>query len=305
MEAPQLRPLGVGDIVDRVFNLYRQRPGPLLVLSTVPYLALILGLGILVLSFGSALGGFGPVIDFVNRNPRGAPVPPGLLTGLGEAASALIGFLLLAILVAIVLFATQTAAVIKAMVAQYLGKPMTVGAAFAAGLRASPRIILAGLLVFLAFIGLWIALGAAFVWSNNGIVVGLGIIGGLVATVFIFVSWVVVPCVVTVEGTGPVHALRRSWALSHGNRWRILGLQLLLLILQFVLSALLTALSVAAFAFTDQVVRFVIQQLANFAAQIIWVPIQWGATAILYLDLRVRHEGFDLQLAAEALPREA
>jgi hypothetical protein len=305
LEAPQLRPLGVGDIVDRVFNLYRQRPLPLIALATVPYLALILCLGALVLAFGSSLAGFIPVFEAATGGTPPARLPPAVLSGLPDAIASLIAFILLGTLVAIVLLSAQTAAIIQAMTAQYLGRPTTVADSFRAGVRASPKIIVAGILIFVAFIALWAALVVVFVATNNGVVIGLGVIAGLVASVFLFASWVVAPCVVTIEGVGPIDALRRSWTLSHGNRWRIIGLQLLLVILQVVLSTVLSAASLAAFAFTDQIVRFVIQQLMSFAAQILWVPIEWGATALLYIDLRIRREGYDLQLAAEALPRDA
>ena len=46
----------------------------------------------------------------------------------------------------------------------------------------------------------------------------------------------------------------------------------------------------------------VIQNLANFASTIVWAPVEWLAFTVLYYDLRVRKEAFDLQLAAEALP---
>ena len=42
MEVPQLRPLGVGDIVDRVFALYRSRPLLYIAASAVPYLLFVL-----------------------------------------------------------------------------------------------------------------------------------------------------------------------------------------------------------------------------------------------------------------------
>src|ERR1700752_1064222 len=41
-EAPQLRPLGVGDMIDRVFRMYRQRPLLFLTLSAVPNLIAVL-----------------------------------------------------------------------------------------------------------------------------------------------------------------------------------------------------------------------------------------------------------------------
>jgi len=50
-------------------------------------------------------------------------------------------------------------------------------------------------------------------------------------------------------------------------------------------------------------VSTVVQTLVNLASTIIWAPVEWIAFTILYYDLRVRKEAFDLQLAAEALPQ--
>ncbi len=45
--APTLRPLGVGDIVDRTIGLYRASPGLFLVLAALPYVVLaIVSLGL-------------------------------------------------------------------------------------------------------------------------------------------------------------------------------------------------------------------------------------------------------------------
>jgi hypothetical protein len=52
-------------------------------------------------------------------------------------------------------------------------------------------------------------------------------------------------------------------------------------------------------------VRFALQQGVSLLANIAWAPIQWATIAVLYFDLRVRKEALDLQLATEALPREA
>ena len=63
MEAPQLRPLGVGDIVDRVFSMYRQRALLFAALAAVPYLALFLVIGGIALSLGSQLAPLAPFIE--------------------------------------------------------------------------------------------------------------------------------------------------------------------------------------------------------------------------------------------------
>jgi hypothetical protein len=78
---------------------------------------------------------------------------------------------------------------------------------------------------------------------------------------------------------------------------------LLLLVLQVVLSSILSFVLLASFV-TDETLQIVLQQVVNLLATIAWAPVYWGTFAVLYYDLRVRKEGFDLQLAAEALPRE-
>jgi hypothetical protein len=160
-----------------------------------------------------------------------------------------------------------------------------------------------GILAFLAFVGMWVVLVVVMVVSPQWWTVLIGVCGGLVATVFLTASWMVSPAIVTLEQAGPVTALRRAWTLSTGDRWRILGLILLLGVLQIVLSSLLSLVLFASFV-TDQVVQLILQQAVNLIATIAWAPVYWGTFAILYYDLRVRREAFDLQLAAEALPRE-
>ena len=108
---------------------------------------------------------------------------------------------------------------------------------------------------------------------------------------------------------GPIAALGRSWRLSSGSRWRVIGIQALLGILNLVLSLLIGGIfgGLAAAGQTEQPGQFgvstVVQTLVNLASTIIWAPVEWIAFTILYYDLRVRKEAFDLQLAAEALPQ--
>ena len=51
-------------------------------------------------------------------------------------------------------------------------------------------------------------------------------------------------------------------------------------------------------------VQTVLQTAASVASASVSGPLLFGSLVILYYDLRVRKEAFDLQLAAEALPRE-
>lgn len=300
VEAPQLRPLGVGDIVDRVFALYRGRPVLFLALAAIPYLIFFLIIGILGVAFAATFITLGTFAELATAQPSTAALTPALVSALVGA----LVFGLIVIVVAIVIFSAQSAALVDAAAARHLGRDMTLGAAFRSGLRAAPRVIGAGFLAFFALLLVWIVLAIAMAISNSGWVVFLGIVGGLVFTVYAGIAWVVAPAVATLEPVGPLHALRRSWALSSGGRWRIIGLELLLLILNVVLTALFSLVFLSELI-GDATIRFVLQQAVTIAANIAWAPIQWATVTVLYFDLRVRKEALDLQLAAEALPRGA
>jgi hypothetical protein len=307
VDAPQLRPLGVGDIVDRVFSVYRGRPLLFIALSAVPYLALFLVIGGIALSLGALLVPLGPFIDALSDSLTvttgtrpNVPITPAI----GTAIVALVVLGAIAVLVSVLFLSVQIGALVDAASARYLGRETTVGASFRAGLRVAPKIIVTGLLLFLSLTVGWLALFFLVAVANNALIATVGILAGLVATVFVFASWLVAPVVAALEPVGPLHAVRRSWWLSHGHRWRILGLQILLVVLQAVLSTLISFIFIAAFI-SDAVVRLVLQNIVNVIATVLWAPIEWGTFTILYFDLRVRKEALDLQLAAEALPREA
>jgi len=296
IEAPQLRPLGVGDIVDRVFALYRSRPLLYIAIAAVPYLVFIL---VIAAATVALAGTFLGLAQFANVLASGdLPDPRELLT----AMVAFIGFVLFIVVAAVVILSTQTTALVYAMSARYLGRPITLGEAFRAGLRATPRVILTGLAIFMTFVLFWAALIITMAVSQQTLVVVVAVIVGLVGSFYILASTLTAPVIATLESVGPLTAIRRSWSLAAGNRWRILGLQLLLIVLNGVISAVVSAIFVTTII-GDATLRTVAQQLVNAATTILWAPVEWGTFAILYYDLRVRHEAFDLQLAAEALPR--
>ncbi len=213
-------------------------------------------------------------------------------------------------IVAILAFAAQSASLVDAASRRYLAKDVAIGESFRAGLSAATRLFLAGVLVFLAIVGLWAVLLIVAALTNQGLAFVVAILAAIVATAYLGCSWLVAPIVVVVEKMGPVAALGRAWRLSAGNRWRIFGIQILLFILNIVLSLLIGGLFGGLVAAGGQGgapgqfgVTSVVQSLVNLASTIIWAPVEWIAFTVLYYDLRVRKEAFDLQLAAEALPQ--
>jgi hypothetical protein len=298
-QAPMLRPLGVGDVLDRTFTVYRSKPLVFIGLSAIWYLLLVLVFVVLAVGvFAGALAAFA----------RQATTPsPDQIAG---AAVGIIGFVLVAVIVAILAFSAQSASLVHAAARRYLAKDVAIGESFRAGLSASGRLFLAGVLVFLAIAGVWAVLLIAAALSNQGLAFVLAVLAGIVATAYLGCSWLVAPIVVVVEKMGPVSALGRAWRLSAGHRWRIFGIQILLFILNLVLSLLIGGLFGGLTAASGQTgtpgqfgVTSVVQSIVNLASTIIWAPVEWIAFTVLYYDLRVRKEAFDLQLAAEALPQ--
>ncbi|MDE3193404.1 MAG: hypothetical protein KGN00_06920 [Chloroflexota bacterium] len=292
-EGAALRPLGVGDIVDRVFALYRARPLMYLAIAAIPYLVLMLVLVALTAVFGGSLF---------------AVLLAGDVTTLLDRLAASLGILVLygslAVVASLIMSLVQSAALVAATAARYMRQETSVGSALRIGLRASPRLLGMGVVAVVAIGALWTVLIIVMAVSHQWWSVLIAFLVGIVATLYLAASWMVSPAVAVLESSGPLASLGRAWRLADGGRWRILGLILLLLILQLVVSSLLSFLVVASLV-ADRTVQVIVQQAVNLLATIAWAPVYWGTFAILYYDLRVRKEALDLQLAAEALPRDA
>jgi hypothetical protein len=286
-QAPTLRPLGVGDVLDRTFNVYRSRPLLFIGLSAIWFLLLVLVF--IVLAVVVFAGTFAAVAR--------QTASPDQLAG---AAVGIVAFVIVAVIVAIVLFSAQSGSLAHAAARRYLGKDVGIGESFRAGLSAAGRLFIAGLLIFLALVLVWAALFMVAGITQQFLAFALATIVAVVVTAYLACSWLVAPVIVVIEKMGPIAALGRSWRLSSGHRWRIFGIQVLLVILNLVLSILIAGLF-GGFAAAG--VNNVVQSLINLASTIVWAPVQWIAFTVLYYDLRVRKEAFDLQLAAESLPQ--
>ena len=110
------------------------------------------------------------------------------------------------------------------------------------------------------------------------------------------------PSLVLEPGSSPTGALSRSWSLTRGSRWRMFGLLVTMALLLYVplvgLGAVAAVvlpgglLGVAPGMLTLAVVGVV---------QILLYPLFYCVLTVAYYDLRVRKEGFDLEVLASTL----
>lgn len=288
--APTLRPLSVADLIDEIFRLYRRNFALLFGLTAVIWLpaSVLFSIGFASVGRASArLAGTG-ALD--------------LDTGVAVlVVGAVIGF---------VTFPLLLGATTEATAKRYLDRPTTVGTSVRAGVRAFWRIV-AGYLA-IVFVGLAAAALLALLAIVSGSVLGgaggvliavVLVLGAAVALVWVAVTWAFLPQAVVVEEAGVLQALRRSAHLVDGARWRVIGINVLLGLIGAVLfsipSAFLT-LALEPLPLPGNAGSAVAQVVAALA-QAVYYPVQLGTMTLLYFDLRVRREGFDLALAAERL----
>jgi hypothetical protein len=300
--APPLRPLTVADLVDEIFRLYRRDFRLLFAVAAIVWLPASIALLVLNLAF---FGGTVVQPSVVFAQSLGADYA---VTGI---VAAVVSFIALP-----VLFGSITAAV----AARYLGRPITVREAIGRGLRCYWRILFAYILLFVGIFvivfGLALLASGLFAAAIGGArgtsgAVGLAIVllgFAIFIAIFVVIVWLVVTFafigqVIVVEDTGVRRAFGRSRALAKRSRLRILGINILLGLIQVVLfSVPSTFVAILATPFPG-VISVALTHIVTSLAEIAYFPIQLGALTLLYYDLRVRREGFDLTLAAEQLSR--
>jgi membrane-anchored glycerophosphoryl diester phosphodiesterase (GDPDase) len=269
----RLRPLGLGEILDDVFRVYRRHFWLLVAI------ALIVSLPGLALQFASGSASqFGFALSILNdlNNPDAlaARQPPALPN---------LALLALSYLVLIALVPFMVAAIPRATIDIVLGNPVSVRSTLAGVARRYWRLM--GVALLYVLISPMVLCLPVFVW--------------------LFVRWVVaVPALLT-EDIGPVRALDRSWTLTRGHWWRLFGILVLIYLLTTVVSGALGvfALPVAvAVPFIPPFVRGAIILTVETAASAVVQPALYLCVTLLYFDLRIRHEHFDLdQLARLAV----
>jgi hypothetical protein len=127
--------------------------------------------------------------------------------------------------------------------------------------------------------------------------------------IWIEVRWAVAFPALLAERVGPTRALGRSWALAKGNWWRTLGIlivvSILVSIIQAAIGATLGGIAALMPGLTTDFRAGLVTVVTALVSAIVGAitPI---AVTMLYLDLRVRKEGVDLdQLARQTTPGTA
>jgi hypothetical protein len=318
---PRLRPLSISDMLDAAFRLYRQHF--LTFIGIVALLQVPMGM----LQFLAQLPYMQALQRFTTRPP--AVVPGGSPLDLFPFAELLPYYALifgLGILQYLLIYNLMTGALANAISRSYLGQPISILSSYKIGFRRVLSLIVASLtpfaigMVFVAVVA-GCAFGAIFTsytqsvrtdtQPNVGllIVVAIGlvlaIVGGGIAALFFYVRLLLTTQAIILEGQGPFAGLARSWRLVGQAFWRSLGIFLLVYAFMYIVSLVvqLPLLVMGAFfgmLLNNSVLYQGIASLVTYGVLIFVLPLQFTIFTLLYYDLRIRKEGYDLELLAQA-----
>lgn len=304
----RLRPRTMGELLDHSFRLYRRHFLTFLAITAVVYIPVQLAVQVATAFLqGEALSV--DELTSVNRISQ-AQLNERFLAIIISA----IALILLSVLGGLLEYLSQ-GALTAGIADSHLDRPVSFGRAYAAMrkkigplLGAIGLQILAGLAIFVPLFLLF-ALAASAAGSSGsgggaGALVCLGVLAfipiiGLFA--YINIRWSLVVPAIMVEDLGPREGLRRSWQLIGGYWWRTFGLTLLLSILTAVIaggpSAVVLGLFAAFFRNLDPVALSLVSGIVTVIISLFIFPLQLITITLLYFDLRVRKEGFDIETA--------
>jgi len=133
----------------------------------------------------------------------------------------------------------------------------------------------------------------------TSLVIGFGILLFIVPGMILLSGLVLSTAVLVLEApVSPNDAMNRSWQLTRGSRWKVLLtflVAVLFLVVPMMAVGMLGAIGSVVGLWSDVIPLVLISVLEMFVYPFIYIVI-----TVLYYDMRVRKEGFDLELLAAA-----
>lgn len=136
-------------------------------------------------------------------------------------------------------------------------------------------------------------------WLLVHVAEGFGLLFGGLPALAVMAWFLVTAPVVGVEGLGPVAAMRRSARLTARRFWPVMGMSLLSGLVAYLFNQALGLLpTVLGLVVGTDGLGWVLLAASGVLTSLITMPFVAAATVLVYLDLRVRTEGLDLELRA-------
>jgi len=277
--------MNFGEILDSAVTIYRRHFGLFLKLAVV---SLSIPLLLLVYVGARFLG------SFVAQTPS-------------------VGLVLWAFPIVILYYVASlvlTAGTVRVISESYLGRTPRLRDALALGLSKIGSLVLVGLgkgiILFLVAVGVGIvvAILAALAKSAGAVAVLLMFVTGVVgAWLVVFVACgygVTTPVVVLENLSSSFDAFGRSWQLTRDFKLKVLGLGVVAILLTNTLPSLVFRAIGSAVLPSVPALGVTLTAL-GYVLPLILAPVLAAVITLMYYDLRVRREAFDLQVLGQQL----
>jgi hypothetical protein len=269
MAALDLRPLSLGELLDRTFFLYRRNFLMFIGIAAIPYLF------VLAILFFSGL--------FI----YGLPGRNGLPSSAQIAGMVVAGVLIFAAAIAVfVAFLYSAGASVMAVSEIYAGRTPTIRGSFQ---------LVRG------------KAGAIFgVMVLSGLILMGGFLALVIPGLYLLCRIPVATAATLIEGASPGEAIRRSFDLTRDFAGRAALIYLLAAALTYGVGLLFQIPSFVLMAMSGgqshlMVLWTILGQVGNVLGGVLIAPVHTIAFALFYYDLRVRKEAFDLQMMMQAI----
>lgn len=297
-----LRPHGIGELLDGAFTLYRRNFLLLVAIAAVvqvPF-ALIQLVLFEVSGVASRIGSLNDTLHTIGN--QGSALTPDqssqLLSDLGGTVAY---YALVFIVQYLVVYPLSLAATTAAVSNRYLDQEATVGGSYRAAFarwRSITAMVLAVALIVIGGLAVSVLLALA---TGQIAFFYLGFLVAIVAYVVVLVRTTVAPQAIVLERLGGFPGLSRSWALTRGASGRVFGIRFLLGLIQLIAGYVIILPLDAAVAGTSTSTQLLIGQVGQAVTAVFIAPITLVTLTLLYYDLRIRREGFDIEMLAASL----
>lgn len=300
-EAPRLKAMTSTEILDAAFRLYRNNFATFLgifALIYVPTTLIVVGVSGLLYPQAQAA-----VLSAADEGAqKNAQTHLQMVDGLVQVVQLFV--------YALIEMPLATGALTCAVGMRYLNEPASIGKAYGQllplFLKYLGTTMLYGLVVGLAFIvfllpGFFLMLTGSV--GLSAIVMFLGLPFSMVFGYRCLTWFFATASIVCIERLGGTAAMGRSRRLVHGSGWRIFGFLLILGMLQ---GALMMPISMGLqfalpFVTESMALQFTCKTVLEQTLSMIITPFFSTVLILLYYDLRIRKEAFDLEVLAQSL----
>lgn len=266
-----LRPMTVADILDGAFSIIKARPLRLLGIAAVFVVPVHLLAAYLQ---RNVLGGQG-FADFWSGN---FDDPAVVADAQSDSGAGELWATILVLVVPALALVFVAAAIARLLSAWSSGEDLPAGA-------------------LLRIVGRsWWALLASYVLVH--VAEAAGALTCYIGTLALMALFSVTAPAIGAEGLGPIEGMKRSARLVGSRFWPVLGINILIAIVNFLLTNALGGLPELLALWFGLDVAWPLLAAGNVIAAVVATPFVAAATVLLYLDLRIRYEGLDIEVAA-------